>query len=832
MPIEAPPLRHVSRFRPANGEPEAPAWSHMAQQVAAAQQSASQAAQPQRSQGTSAPKLDGMELLFGPDPAPQAQQTQAAPSDAPSLNGEDLLFGSDAEPTPGDAPSPYAEPDADTWWGRRMQDLRGRQDPREAQTGTIFDQFPGELRHPTGRAAIAGASDAQMADIIEKQLGDKFIRREKDANGYDVFVTRGSDGQEQRGYVNAPGLDAQDISRGIYGAMPYMIGGGVIGSAAKGLGFLGRAALQSLGAGTTSAVGDLAQIPMGSKQGIEADKAVFTALLGGGGELATSIGSRAWQRFVTEPRLFNRKAGKLTARGEAAARSAGLDPAQIESEVARTFAQTYARTGKASEAAIHAQTGEFGIPSTAGQRSKDPWQLTQEEAMRRNLYGERARDTMQAFDRRQAEAVDFAARTRMPSDFRSQAVRQTGTMSPAGMTHVQQMADNAADLGSGIRSGMRHARDMAEEGERKAWEAVTDILPTPRAFDLLPDALAGRLGSLRVTPEMPKAAAMAKVLDDYVAGKAFNEPVAKVLQQSPVKTIDEMRRQLLGMYKGASDPTDQAAAKAIYDGFNDWIDEAAKQSLLAGDQMAAANLRMARDTTRTMQNLFSPAVKGRNTPAAKLMRELETSDSPERAVQILFGPASAQNPSTIKAGAVEALRSMKAALKKYADPRIAGDTIADLKIAYWARLVQSNKGKVHSPQVMLNNINAALSSQKTLLQELFSPSELGQIRRLANSLDRIVYKPPNASGSGYTAAGLASQFFGKLFEVLGLKGAVGRTVLEYSGVANRYGAGAASRAVAQEVRRTPRNWAPAINPSGATYGRQYDDNPLSPLLGG
>lgn len=780
MPIKAPPLRHVSRFR---------------QNVAA-----------------DAPALDGMELLFGPDPeaAPTAQPQ-------PVLDGMDLLFGDDPpqnKSTP--ATDPNAEPDAPTWLGRRAQDIRGRRDPREAETGTVFDQFRGELRYPTGRAAIAGASDAQMADIIEKQLGDKFIRREKDANGYDVFVTRGPGGREQRGYVNKPGLDTQDISRGIYGAMPYAIGGGALGAATKGLGFVGRFVANAVGAGGTSVAGDVAQMPMGSEQGIEGGKAAFAAGAGALGVPVEMLASKVWGRFVIEPRLFNRRTGQLTPEGAKMATAQGLDPAAMQADIAKTFAQTYSRTRDAQQAAIKAQEGEFGIPSTIGQRTKNRDDLWFEEAARYNLYGDKARDTMTAFDARQAQAVDFAARTRMPSDFRSQAVQQTGTMQPAGVTHVQQMADNAADLGSGIQTGMRHARDMAEEGERKAWEAVTDILPTPQAFDLLPDALAGRLGGIRVTPEMPKAAAMAKAIDDYVDGKAFKDPVAKVLQQSPVKTIDEMRRQLLGMYKGAADPTDTAAAKAIYDGFNDWIDEAAKQSRLAGDPMAAANLRIARDTTRTMQGLFSPSVKGRNTPAAKLMAELEASDSPERAVQILFGPASAQNPSTIKAGAVEALRSMKAALKKYADPRIAGDTVADLKIAYWARLVQNNKGLPHSPQVMLNNINAALSSQRTLVQELYSPAEIGQIRRLAKELERITYKDPNPSKSSYGVGVLSKQFMGKLLDAIPMA----RTAYEYSGIPKAVGAAAARRAVEQQARPVPRNALPYTSAVGATYGRQ------------
>ena len=804
MPIDAQPLRHVSRYRLLEAAARAEGIPY-----------------PTPASGN---EVDGLELLFGSDgPAPSIDKAQAAPPAAseaqpaiPEINGEDLLFGDSTAPAERRrAPSPYAEPDAPTWLGRRAQDIRGRTDPREANTPTVFEQFRGQLSYPTGRAAIAGASDAQMADIIQKQLGDRFIRREKDANDYDVFVTRGDDGSEQRGYVNAPGLDAQDFSRGIYGALPYAIGGGLVGGAAKGLGMLMRPVAYGATAGATSIAGDVAQMPMGSEQGIEPMKAGIATIAGVLGVPAEALASKAWARFVIEPKLFNRSTGTLTPEGQRLAQSQGLDPAAMQADIAKTFAQTYSKTREASQAALAAERGEFGIESSAGQRSKDPWQLTQEEAMRRNLYGEKARDTMQAFDARQSQAVDFAARTRMPSDFRTQATKQTGTMSPQGITNVQQMPE-PADLGLSIQDGIKHARANAKAGERQAWEDVTDILPMQAAFDLLPDSIAGRLGGVRVTNDMPKASAMAKVLDDYVEGKAFNEPVAKVLQQSPVKTIDEMRRQLLGMYKGATDPTDGGAAKAIYDGFNDWIDAAAEKSLLAGSPEAAAKLRIARDTTKTMQELFSPSVKGQKTPAANLIRELEASDTPERAVQILFGPASSANPSTIKNGAVQALRSMKAALQKYADPRIAGDTIADLKIAQWARLVQNKQGNPHSPQNMLNNINAALASQRTLMRELYSPAEIRQIRRLAAQLDRIVYKPPNASGSGYTAAGLTKQFFGKLLDAI----PAGRALYEFSGVPKALGTAAARRAVNQSIAPTPRNALPYTSAAGATYGRR------------
>src|SRR5262249_9428466 len=159
---------------------------------------------------------------------------------------------------------------------------------------------------------------------------------------------------------------------------------------------------------------------------------------------------------------------------------------------------------------------------------------------------------------------------------------------------------------------------------------------------------------------------------------------------------------------------DVAAAKAVYDGFNDWIDAAAEKALLAGSPEAAANLRTARDTTRVMQGLFAPQIKGQKTPAARIISQvMDNGDSPERIVQILFGSSSS---ATIKEGTVEALRAMKGALNRYADPRIAGDTIADLKIAYWSRLVQSDRGEARTPGVMLNNIKAALSNQRSIVQ--------------------------------------------------------------------------------------------------------------------
>jgi hypothetical protein len=162
---------------------------------------------------------------------------------------------------------------------RRRGLVGGGKTEQSAPTGSVYQQFHGELSGPTGNAALAGASDDQMADIVQKSLGDKFVSRERTKDGYHIFTTRGADGKEQRAYLNQPGLDREDVARGIRGALPYFLTGGAAGAAVRGGGLAANALAQAAAGGATSVAGDVAQIPMGSKQGIEGKKALSVAAI-------------------------------------------------------------------------------------------------------------------------------------------------------------------------------------------------------------------------------------------------------------------------------------------------------------------------------------------------------------------------------------------------------------------------------------------------------------------------------------------------------------------------------------------------------------------------
>lgn len=88
---------------------------------------------------------------------------------------------------------------------------------------------------------------------------------------------------------------------------------------------------------------------------------------------------------------------QLTAKGPAAAQASGVDPA-MAGKMAKAFADVYSKSADAATAGADFAAGGMGIQSTIGQGTKDAEKLLHEEAMRRGLHGEAAKNVMKKFD--------------------------------------------------------------------------------------------------------------------------------------------------------------------------------------------------------------------------------------------------------------------------------------------------------------------------------------------------------------------------------------------------------------------------------------------------
>ncbi len=753
-------------------------------------------------------------------PQPQAEAPSRERSSAPTDYFSRALRNDENKPA--EAPQETAQPDGRSWGRRAVDYVKGREDPqyKGTKTFTMDDADAGGDRNMNFRAGrVVAGSDEAYADIIKQSLGPRFKRIEKDSQGSMIVVFDGDDGPETKRYVNEPGLSAYDVERGAAQALPYIASATGVGKLMKGAGPVLRALGQGTAAGATSVGTDIAATPLGSEQGVDPGRAAVVGAFGAGGELAAPAIAAAWRNIVTVPGLYNKAAGQLTEKGVTAARQAGLDPADLTAEMAQSFAQTYARTGSESAAGQTTTIGQFKIPVTQGQRSKDPSALLNEKGMRYGVYGEGAKETMQSFDRRQAGAIREAAVGGLEADGKATGI---APMLAPGRP-VGPSTPRPGEIGEGIRSGLKGAKQAADDLEDMAWGNVGPLVPKAEAFDTMPDIIASKLGPYRVDDKVtPKAFAMAEDIDGFIAGKT---PAAgpKVIKQAPVRTVDDMRRRLLAQYKGASDDADRAASKAIYDGFNDWIDDAANKSLLSGDAQAAANLRLARDTTKELKMIFGEkGPDGKSSPGRRILQEvLDKADTPEAIVAKLFGNQGFDGAP--KQGSMEALQLIKRGLDRYAEKDLAQATWNDIRLGLWSRMIQTKPGEIHTPTMLAKNIDSAMRSQQSIMKFLYSPEELRTIRNFSRAMKEIAYKDPNPSGSGTAAAFYAGQFGQALFAMLGMQNGplskIAQALLTGTGVKKAAGSVAAQTATSQNVRTSRPMLAPYTAPAGAQLER-------------
>ena len=623
----------------------------------------------------------------------------------------------------------------------------GKQDPAYSDTPylDLTDAFPEQAGDAIQIQTLAKATtfdDAAYGDILKSRLGDKFIRTEKDANGYDVMVYHGPNGHEAKGYVNKPGLDWQDVDRVVSNMAPFLVTGGVAGAAMRGAGRAVRVGGQAVTAASTSLGLDAAAVQQGSEQGGDLTRAGIAGAAGGAGELASHVLSP----LLRSGRAYVDGSGILTKRGERAARASGLDPSKMTPEQATDFARNYGLGRDGAEAAVLTRADEFGLKSTKATRTKDPRLSAVEKDIRAGNLGPAAARLLKEFDEQSKAALEGAAFSGNPG-----RIGIGETMAPArgaAERHPQV-------LGASIREGVDSAKSVMKAAEGRAWDKVTDMRPTADGLAMLPDIITRRVGNVTIDPQLtPVATRMAKELDAFMNGAAVQEPVANVIKQSNIETVDLMRRRLLGAYKAAKDPADMKAAKAIYKGFDEWMETTAEQGLINGSPEAYAALRIARDRTKEIKGLLEPRLRsGKLSPAGNILKNIsDNADTPERVITTLFGGA---GPHTMpKTGTVEALHSLKNILSRTGKSG-AEETWQDIKLAYWTRLVTGKNGEVLSPKVMHENLKKVFQNQRSILGTLYSPRERALMQRFTEALKDTIFVDPNPSG---TASALRAMF--------------------------------------------------------------------------
>jgi hypothetical protein len=677
--------------------------------------------------------------------------------------------------------------------------VKGKQDPAFADVPAYIPETP-DLARGQAQAKMVTFGDESYADILKSQLGENFVRMDRDANDYPVLVYKDREGQERKGYVNKPGLDWQDVDRLLSQAVPFVLGGSLGSgfSKALGLGKVGTATGVGLGTGAASVGADVAAAGMGSEQGVDIARAGLATGLGAlsqvvpptalatgvgavmgteagdtveekiaGGVMGAATGGLA-AKFISsvasKPGERHLSDGKLSSQeARVAAQKAGLNPDEMTPEDAAMFARGFDIATDPSEVASGMQTGKFGIPSTKGQRTKDPELLAVEKGVRSGQMGQQAKERLADFDLDQRRQLTQSALTRPDGGKTGDPFKEgMGAMiAPTrGVYSPEQAAPGA--LGRSISEGVQTAKSAGDKVISQAWKGLDDVMPKPEAFKELPNALQNRIGELPIDEVLtPAATRMVRELDDFVSG-TLPEPQSALLGQPKAFGLDQMRRRLMSMKDGADNATDRAAAKAIYHAFDDWMDDIATKGFVAGRPEVVARLRTARRITREVKELFSPRDElGRQSAAGRILEKIADDDAtPESVVSDLLGGGGAT--TTPKIGSIPALNRIKSALfgsekgkvGPLVDRATAARTWNDIRMAYWSRLVINKKGAMETPTMTAQNINSAFRNQESLMRTLFTKDELKVMREYQKAVDEVAYKDPNPAGTATTIMAL------------------------------------------------------------------------------
>ena len=425
-------------------------------------------------------------------------------------------------------------------------------------------------------------------------------------------------------------------------------------------------------------------------------------------------------------------------------------------------------------------------------------------------FGDKAATEMKNFRTVQNKAIDDAVR---------------GEIEPGKPGLAGQIAPDRAgarvgkdELGANIRANTQAARQAAKDAEKEAWENAPSFTANQAALDEIAPSIKAGLQSRRITVIEEGLTPQAKVMDDMIAEfQAGKTPIngSRFIDRDLPGDVDIMRQRLLAAYQAADKPRDIAAAKALYESYQDWMVVAAQKS---GDPVIATKLLTARTMTRELHEAFDGMT---GTPGAHILKSiLKSADSPELIVNALFsGPAK----SEIKAGGVDALKALKLGYDRYLPKDAAKSAWDDVRLAYVMRIIEQKTGDAGGPAALATAIKSALHNQATVAKLLLTDQERGYLARLAMTLDEVKKRNPNTSWSGVSMGALMKDVSNGLLSMIGANTVIGRAAVgTVAGrIQNQYGGAQARAATGSGHGATVKNLPiPAYGGVGAGLGSE------------
>ena len=524
-----------------------------------------------------------------------------------------------------------------------------------------------------------------------------------------------------RFYPNPPGLDVSDVLRGsgaVSAAMPVgralraiglptsgLLGGATIGATEAGL-------VEGASSALSGAPFQVSDIPLGAAGGAAGE------LVGRGVQQAIGAMGR------TTPSAIVDASGNLLPDVADALRRAGLDPATVPASVAANIMNSIRSGIDAGPAAISAMSRGLPtpVPMTRGQITGSAGQQLFEDMAGKGVYGSMAEALMTGQRQRQQEALTQNLDQILEGLRPGAAPIARGE----GGAAAQEALDRA-------RSAQR-AETTRLYNEARATSAVVD----PQAALNVADAMRAEY---RAGFNPRTAPTVAGLLDDF----------DQVAASGDIRSMMQWREQISNLRSGQ--PTvEGAAAGRVINKFDEQIENAINNALLAGDADAVAKWGEAISKYADFASKWKS--KG---GVLNLLTEKVTKDgdrvlkvAPERAADAIFGATASGLAG--KTGLARDLVTLRATLP--------AEEWNMMRQEAFIRLMDTSRGAFRSGEQQISGVNFKKAwenlteKNRGVVNALFTPEEQRLFGQFANVAARATNTAVNASNSAAAAGGI------------------------------------------------------------------------------
>lgn len=574
-----------------------------------------------------------------------------------------------------------------------------------------------------GKTKLAAAglfgSDEDIAASVRKQYPDATFAEDDNGNPYVTLP----DGRQ--GYINLPGADFEDITRGAAKLISFLPAAGAAGLAGKAGGFGARVAA----GGAASAATDAGMQKLAGREELDAGQVAVTGLFGAGAEaLAPAIGLAA--RKVSERIGAKRWANMdTTAKNRVIAKQLtedGFKPKDLkglEKQNLAAFADERVTKGGLIKPEATIANKEFGYnltrgqmmpEDTAAQRAAKFKQTSREEMLRSTEAGQKFRD------------VENANVAKTDDNLRAITDKFGGPKSETAMEAAQRVHE-------GIGLAERGLKRMVDDayGQTKGMKA--DLVGS--AVVEFPNKIRKQIDSANVILDdlTPAASKAMKLLDDAAKRMTPKTEGAKI-KDVPLADIERMRRRLATFYDKSLNNEDRRAVQLIKNSFDDQLDEVIDAKLFIGDDEALAQLKEA----RSLHADYSRKFRGKDEAGKVIQKIIDIDATPEQVANYMYG---VNGLSKAGSGRI---------VKRYGE--IVGrdsEAFQALREAAFLTITRKPTGESKGAQALVSTLKRALDGQgSTMMNELYSEAELSTMKRFVQALDATVAKGDFAKSSG------------------------------------------------------------------------------------